>query len=146
MLKDELKTLLGSTMTLYYKAHAFHFNVEGPDFPQYHEFLGKYYEDVYDSIDAIGEYIRILDSYTPSSLARLLELSVITEQPMIPRAELMIAELYQDNTVMLELLNRIFAACEAENEQGIADFIAGRIDTHGKFGWMFRSILKKQRA
>jgi DNA-binding ferritin-like protein len=58
----------------------------------------------------------------------------------------MIAELYQDNAVMLELLNRIFADCETENEQGIANFIAERIDAHGKHGWMLRSILKKQRA
>ena len=35
---------------------------------------------------------------------------------------------------------------EQENEQGVADFIASRIDAHGKHGWMFRSILKKQRA
>jgi len=146
MLKDDLKTLLGSTVALYYKAHAFHFNVEGPDFPQYHAFLGEYYEDVYGSVDKIGEYIRTLDSYTPSTLSRLLELSIIKEQPLIPRAELMIAELYQDNAVMLELLNRIFADCETENEQGIANFIAERIDAHGKHGWMLRSILKKQRA
>jgi starvation-inducible DNA-binding protein len=146
MLKDDLKTLLGSTVALYYKAHAFHFNVEGPDFPQYHAFLGEYYEDVYGSVDKIGEYIRTLDSYTPSTLSRLLELSIIKEQPLIPRAELMIAELYQDNAVMLELLNRIFACCETENEQGIANFIAERIDAHGKHGWMLRSILKKQRA
>ena len=146
MLKDDLKTLLGSTMTLYYKAHAFHFNVEGPDFPQYHAFLGEYYEDVYGSVDKIGEYIRTLDSYTPSTLSRLLELSVIKEQPLIPRAELMMAELYQDNTIMLELLKTIFTDCETENEQGIANFIAERIDAHGKHGWMLRSILKKQRA
>lgn len=146
MLKDELKTLLGSIMVLYYKAHAFHFNVEGPDFPQYHKFLGDLYEELYESIDPTGEYIRILDSYTPSSLARLLELSVIQEQPMIPRAELMMAELHQDNAVIIELLNRIFACAEQENQQGIADFIAGRIDAHGKHGWMLRSILKKTRA
>jgi starvation-inducible DNA-binding protein len=146
MLKDELKILLGSTVTLYYKAHAFHFNVEGPDFPQYHAFLGDFYNEIYQTVDPIGEYIRTLDSYTPSSLARLIELSVIKEQPMIPRAELMMAELYQDNTVMLELLNQIFATSEAENQQGIANFIAERIDAHGKHGWMLRSILKKQRA
>jgi DNA-binding ferritin-like protein len=39
-----------------------------------------------------------------------------------------------------------FPIAEQENEQGIADFIAGRIDAHGKHGWMLRSILKKQRA
>ena len=65
MLKDDLKTVLGTTFTFYVKIHGFHFNVEGADFPQYHAFLGDFYEDVYGSIDSLGEYIRTLDSYTP---------------------------------------------------------------------------------
>ena len=39
-----------------------------------------------------------------------------------------------------------FHVAEQEDQQGIADFIASRIDAHGKHGWMLRSILKKQRA
>jgi starvation-inducible DNA-binding protein len=146
MLKDELKTLLGTTAALYVKAHGFHFNVEGPDFPQYHEFLGDYYQDVYGTVDKIGEYIRTLDSYAPGSLSRLAELSIIQEQLQVPRAELMFVELEQDNAKMIGLLNSLFQSAEAENKQGIADFIAQRLDAHEKWGWMFRSILKKARA
>jgi DNA-binding ferritin-like protein len=47
---------------------------------------------------------------------------------------------------MIELLNECFAAAEAENQQGIANFVAERIDAHGKHGWMLRSFLKDQRA
>lgn len=146
MLKDDLKVLLGSTFVFYVKAHGFHFNVEGPDFLQYHELFGKIYDDVYGSVDKLGEHIRTLDSYTPGSLARFLELSVLQEQSQIPRAELMIAELEQDNAAMIELLNRVFATADAENKQGIADFIASRLDAHEKWGWMLRSTLKKSRA
>lgn len=146
MLKDDLKVLLGSTFVFYVKAHGFHFNVEGPDFLQYHELFGKIYDDVYGSVDKLGEHIRTLDSYTPGSLARFLELSVLQEQPQIPRAELMIAELEQDNAAMIELLSRVFATADAENKQGIADFIASRLDAHEKWGWMLRSTLKKSRA
>jgi starvation-inducible DNA-binding protein len=85
MLKDELKTLLGTEFTFYLKAQGFHWNVEGPDFPQYHAFLGELYQEVYDSIDKIAELIRQLDSYAPGSLARMQELSAIPEQSQIPR-------------------------------------------------------------
>lgn len=146
MLKDNLKTLLGSTFVFYVKIHGFHFNVEGPDFPQYHEFLGDFYTDIYESVDKIGEYIRTLDSYTPGSLSRYLELSVIKEQLQIPRAELMLAELLEDNNTYINLLNECFASANNENKQGIADFIAGRLDSHEKWGWMLRSTLKKARA
>jgi starvation-inducible DNA-binding protein len=147
MLADALKTLLATSYAFVIKAQNFHWNVEGPDFPQYHEFLGNLYEEVYDNdIDQTAELIRQLDSYTPGSITRFAELSQIPDQTKIPRAELMIAELQQDNATLLNMWKQAFPIAEQENEQGIADFIASRIDAHGKHGWMLRSILKKQRA
>jgi starvation-inducible DNA-binding protein len=121
--------------------------VEGSDFSQLHKFFGKIYDEVYEnSIDATAEFIRILDEYTPGSFERFQELSLIQGQTKIPRARLMIEELYADTEIIIDLLNQCFAAAEQENRQGIADFIAGRIDAMGKHGWMLRSFLKDQRA
>lgn len=147
MLADNLKTLLATEYAFVIKAQFFHWNVEGPDFAQLHEFFGELYEEVYDnSIDRTAEYIRTLDDYAPGSLERFLELSTITGQTKVPRARLMIEELLANNMQMIDLLNETFAAAEQENQQGIANFIAERIDAHGKHGWMLRSFLKDQRA
>lgn len=146
MLKDDLKTLLGTTFTFYVKIHGFHFNVEGPDFPQYHQFLSDFYSDVYGSMDKIGEYIRTLDAYAPGSLSRYIELSAIQDQTQIPRAELMFIELKADNDTMLKVLDGVFKTASNENKQGIANFIAERLDAHEKWNWMLRSILNKARA
>lgn len=146
MLKDKLKTILGTYFAFYIKAAGFHWNIEGPNFPQYHKFLGDLYNEVYGSIDQLAEIIRQLDSYAPGSMARFQELSIIEEQTQIPRAELMMLELYEDNQKIVALLKETFHACEAEDEQGVADFIAGRIDAHAKHSWMLRSILKKDRG
>ena len=147
MLADNLKVLLATSYAFVIKAQNFHWNVEGPDFPQYHEFLGDLYAEVYDNaIDKTAEYVRILGGYTPGSISRYAELSQIQDQTKIPRAELMMAELQQDNQKLLEMWKETFPIAEQENEQGIADFIASRIDAHGKHGWMLRSILMKQRA
>jgi len=129
------------------KAQQFHWNVEGPDFAQLHEFFGELYNEVYDnSIDRTAEYIRTLDDYSPGSFERFQELSEIKGQTKIPRARLMIEELLANNGQMLALLNQCFAEAEQENQQGIANFIAERIDAHGKHGWMLRSFLKDNRA
>jgi starvation-inducible DNA-binding protein len=147
MLADALKVLLATSYAFVIKTQNFHWNVEGPDFPQYHQFLGDLYEEVYDNtIDKCAELIRQLDSYTPGSITRFAELSQIGDQIKIPRSELMIAELYEDNNKILALYKDAFNIAEQENEQGIADFIASRIDAHGKHNWMLRSILKKSRA
>jgi len=147
MLADTLKTLLATAYALSIKAQNFHWNVEGPDFPQYHDFFGNFYEEVYNNtIDRSAELIRQLDSYTPGSILRYAELSQIQDQTKIPRAMLMMEELYQDNAIILGMYKQAFHVAEEADEQGIANFIAERIDAHGKHAWMLRSILKTARA
>jgi starvation-inducible DNA-binding protein len=144
MLSDDLKVLLASVNSLSIKVQYFHWNVEGDNFPQYHKFLGKLYEEIYSSVDKIAEYIRTLDTYTPGSLTRYAELTIIEDQLKVPRAKLMFVELASDNSKMIDLLNNCFSSAENENKQGIANFIAERLDAHEKHQWMIRSILKNR--
>jgi starvation-inducible DNA-binding protein len=147
VLVDDLKTLLATQYAFVLKAQLFHWNVEGPDFAQLHKFFGKIYDEVYEnSIDQTAEFIRILDDYTPGSFERFSELSLISGQTKIPRARLMIEELFNDSEQLIALLNQCFDVAEAEDQQGICDFLAGRIDALGKHRWMLRSFLKEQRA
>jgi len=147
VLADDLKTLLATQYAFAVKAQYFHWNVEGSDFAQLHEFFGELYEEVYNgSIDRTAEFIRVLDEYTPGSFGRFQELSLIQGQSKIPRARLMIEELLADTQILIDLLNQCFAVAEQENQQGIANFIGERIDAIGKHGWMLRSFLKDQRA
>jgi starvation-inducible DNA-binding protein len=145
MLADDLKTLLATQYAFVIKAQFFHWNVEGSDFSQLHKFFGKIYEEVNGAIDATAEYIRIMEEYTPGSFERFQELSLITGQIKVPRARLMLQELLADNQVVIDLLNQCFGSAEQENQQGIADFIAGRIDAQGKHGWMLKAFLKDNR-
>jgi starvation-inducible DNA-binding protein len=147
MLADSLKILLATEYAFSLKAQQFHWNVEGPDFAQLHEFFGNLYEEVYNnSIDRTAEYVRALGDYAPGSYERFSELTTIKGQTKIPRARLMIEELLANNGQMLDLLNETFATAEQENQQGIVNFIAERIDAHQKHGWMLRSFLKEDRA
>ena len=104
MLADNLKTLLATNFAYYLKAHQFHWNVEGPDFGELHDFFQGIYEDAYSALDPTAEYIRYLGEYAPGSLERFTELSEIAGQIKIPRARLMLEELYANNDQMLDLL------------------------------------------
>jgi starvation-inducible DNA-binding protein len=145
MLADNLKILLASTETFSLKSRNFHWNIEGSDFPQYHVFYDTLYNESYETIDRIAEYIRVLGAYAPASLTRYGELSVIQDQTKIPRAELMFAESLQDSSKMIELVVAIFDVATEERQQGIANFMAELQDFYGKKSWMIRSILKKDR-
>jgi starvation-inducible DNA-binding protein len=146
MLTDDLKTLLASNFAYYLKAQMFHWNVEGPDFAQLHEFFAEIYSDAYGAVDKIAEYIRTLDDYAPGSLERFSELSEIPGQTKIPRARLMLEELLQDTEAMKAIVMRVFESAQAERREDIANFMAERQDAHGKWAWQIRSFLKDARA
>ena len=146
MLKDDLKVLLATQYAFVIKAQMFHWNVEGSDFAQLHEFFGELYQEVYgNSIDRTAEFIRVLDDYSPGSFERFSELSEIAGQIKVPRARLMIQELLSDSERLIDLLNRTFATAADEKQEGIANFIAERLDAMGKHRWMLRSFLKEAR-
>jgi starvation-inducible DNA-binding protein len=146
MLSDDLKTLLSTSYAFVIKAQNFHWNVEGSNFAQYHEFFQGIYDEVYgNAIDQTAEYIRTLDVYAPGSFERFSELSVIIGQTKIPRAMLMIQELLDDNNAIQSILTQTFQSATDEKNEGIANFIAERMDAHAKHGWMLRSFLKGSR-
>ena len=146
MLADLLKTYLASTFAYYLKAHYFHWNVEGPDFGELHKFLSKIYQDAFDAVDPIAEYIRTTEEYAPGSFQRFQELTQIQGQTKVPRARLMLEELLADTETMKDLSKNLFDAATQAGREDIADFAANRQGAHGKYAWQLKSYLKDARA
>jgi len=142
MLADQLKITQADAFVLYLKAHFYHWNIEGPNFPQYHDFLQNLYQDVFASVDTIAELIRTLDVYAPGTLSRFQSLTTLEESDVIPDAMTMIKNLVEQNTLMLETLKKAYSMAEEEKQIGIANFLQDRIQAHEKHGWMLRSITK----
>ena len=137
-----MRKVLADTFAMYLKAHNYHWNVEGSNFPQYHEFFGNLYEELHGAVDPIAEQVRALDAYAPGSFARFSELTDIEDELTVPDGVEMARRLMTDNEIVLSTLNITFKLADTMDKQGLADFIAGRIDTHSKHGWMLRSITK----
>ena len=142
MLIDELKKVHADAFTFYLKAHFYHWNVEGSDFPQYHDFLQNLYQEVFASIDSLAELIRTLDSYAPGTLTRLKELTTIEETDDVPDARTMITRLLQENNILRASLLTAYTTADTTGEVGISNFLQDRIQAHEKHAWMLRSILK----
>lgn len=141
-LADQLKKTLAEVFAYYLKALNYHWNVEGPDFNEYHDFFGKIYEEVYGSVDAIAELIRTLDFYVPGTLARIKSLSSITEDDDVPSAIEMARRLFQENNKVLATLLATYKMAEDLSEFGISNYIQDRIQAHEKHAWMLRSTGK----
>ena len=139
---EQMKVILGTTFGLYFKAHSYHWNIEGPDFAQYHDFLGNFYTAVFANVDPIAEHLRALDSYAPVALSRMLELSDVEETDIIPPALTMLYNLKNDNERYMVHLRAGIAAAEATNEPAVSNFLQDILDQHQKQGWMLRSFTK----
>lgn len=137
-----LKIAFASEFNYYLKAHFFHWNVEGPGFPQYHKLFGDIYEDVHENIDVFAEKIRAVGTYTPGSLSRFSLLTVIEDETEIVSAETMIGELIRDSEKMIAIFKKVFEMAENLGEHGLSNFIADRQDSHAKYKWMLKATLR----
>lgn len=143
-LVEGMKIVLADTFALYLKTHQFHWNIEGADFPQYHEFLENLYTEVYGSVDKIAEEIRALGEYAPGSFTRFKELTNIRDNTGAPSAVEMFTELQGDNSIVLNSLMTAYNFANQYNEIGLSNFLQDRYDAHKKHNWMLNSILKRK--
>ena len=139
---QQLKVILGTNFGLYFKSHTFHWNIEGPNFNDYHAFLNLFYNAVWTNTDLIAEKIRMLDSYAPTTLPRMLELSDISHTETIPSAIAMLSQLKQDNDIYIVHLRAGIVAADEADEPAISNFLQDILDQHQKQAWMLRSLIK----
>ena len=138
------RVALANTFIMYFKTHAFHWNIEGIEFNQYHDFFGDIYEDVYGAVDPLAENIRKLDAYAPISLMQMYNYKTLEEEStQVILISDMLTALQSANDKVIESLNKVFELATANKEQGLANFAADRIDSHKKHGWQIRASLKK---
>ena len=144
-LVSALRIAMANSFVMYFKTQGFHWNVEGIHFSQYHSFFGDIYSDLYGAIDPMAENIRRLGEYAPRSLTEMYKSSTLVESDLVGTSlKEMLNSLLTDNTEVLNSLNRTFALANSANEQGLANFIAERIDAHKKHEWQLKSSLKGQ--
>jgi starvation-inducible DNA-binding protein len=142
-LKLSLKIALANTFVMYYKAQSYHWNVEGINFSQYHDFFGDIYEDVYGAVDPLAEELRALNEFAPYSLMDLYTYKTVQEDETLPTSVVdMLSSLQVANQEVIDSLNNLFKKSNEQNEQGLADLAAARLDAHKKHAWMIRSSLK----
>jgi starvation-inducible DNA-binding protein len=139
---EQLKVILGTNFGLYLKAHNYHWNVEGNNFPQFHGFLDTFYTEVFAQNDPIAEHIRYLNAYAPGSFSRFLELSAVEEATTVPDALTMMTTLKMDNDRYIMQLRAGIVLADEAGEPAVGNFLQDLLGAHQKKAWMLRSITK----
>ncbi|NBX51726.1 DNA starvation/stationary phase protection protein, partial [bacterium] len=132
-LAEALKGLLADSFNLYLKAHHFHWNVMGPDFAQYHDFLGELYKEVHGAVDMIAENIRVLGELAPGNLG-------MPGVDNVTSPAVMVSMLLADNQKVINELKMAYSLAEAVDRLGISNFLQDRLGAHEKHQWMLQAM------
>jgi len=142
MLIDELTQVQATTFAFAQKTQYYHWNVEGADFVQYHDFLGELYAETAAAVDTIAELVRTMNAYAPAAHRMLMELSIIKDDDTVPEALEMMRRLRDDNEMLLDALRVCYQTAEDVRQIGISNYLQDRVQAHEKHGWMLNSIVK----
>lgn len=140
---NPLKIAFADTYALYVKAQNYHWNVEGPMFPMYHEFFGNIYEEVGGSIDRFAEEIRAAGAYAPAAFSRFKDLTTIEDEVLVISPTQMVATLYADNLKVYASLALAREAADKYSQNGLVNFLEERLDAHKKHDWMLKATMKQ---
>lgn len=141
-LVNYLKVVLADHYALYFKAQGHHWNVEGPDFQEYHSLFSSIYEDAIGAVDGIAENIRKMGFYSPFKMTRMVELTRVGDSEVGSDPKMMVADLLGALEVVIEDTLEAFACANMCNEQGIANDLAERDGLLKKWRWQLRSSIK----
>jgi starvation-inducible DNA-binding protein len=139
----KLKVVLASNVALYLKSLFCHWNIIGPDFPQYHLLLDAQYKELQEQTDEIAEKIRRLDAMAPASFQRYQELSIVKDMLQNHPPIGMLTELLEDHERMRVLLKETYDIAEQEGNHDVSNYMAERMDGHAKMAWMLRTTIRK---
>ena len=139
---SQLRLILALSYHMYYKAHSSHWNVEGINFPQYHDFFGEIYEAVFASIDTTAEYIRALGAKAPATLMDICDLLPDDSATEDDSVTTMLERLNDANTLMMFHLKMGIEMSGRIPEYALQNYFQDRLAYHQKIGWQINASLK----
>jgi DNA-binding ferritin-like protein len=139
-LVDALGNTLSNVVEFYFSAHRAHWNVQGADFTEYHQLFEEIYGDVYESIDPLAENMRKLGGFPPS-LSSMVGMAMVKDNSSTTDAAALANDLVAKNEALIAMYKAVFEIAEENDEQGVANFLAERIDMHEKWRWQLTASL-----
>ena len=142
-LAEQTAHQLGDVVILRSLAHGYHWNVMGVEFSQYHDFFEEIYEDIDQSVDPLAENILKLGYDSPYLLGDFVDLSCIDEPRIVGSNGVasMLESLQRANKKTIDCYYTLIEMAERCNEQGLVDFVGGRIDMHNKWDWQLKASM-----
>lgn len=133
--------VLADTYALYFKTHAYHWNVTGPRFHDLHMLFETQYNELWTATDDIAERVRALGPKAPNSYAAMTEAASLDSDATATKADDMIADLIKGHETVVATIRKALELAGEYGDEATGDLLAPRINAHEKTAWMLRSTL-----
>ncbi|HTM95228.1 MAG TPA: DNA starvation/stationary phase protection protein [Croceibacterium sp.] len=138
-----LNGALADHIALYIKTKSFHWHVAGPRFRDLHLLFDEHARELVGLVDLIGERVRKNDAATLTSLGSVAKATRIKDQDNTGmKADKMVAELRDDNVVLLGRLREVKEAAEQAGDFATSGLVDGWIDVAEQRIWFLSETLK----
>ena len=136
-----LNTLLADATVFYQKVRHYHWNVTGPHFFALHDEFEELYEFWGDAIDELAEQVRSRGDRPVHTLADVLDLASIEEDPSTPPAEEMVESVIEDLAVLDDRAQRLLDRAESAGASGAVNVLDELSEQIEEDRWMLRAWL-----
>ena len=133
--------VLADTYALYFKTHAYHWNVTGPRFHDLHALFELQYNELWTATDVIAERIRALGVLAPNSYAAMSKAASLEAAADAQSADGMVADLLKGHEMVVASIRKALALAAENGDEATADVLTPRLTEHEKTAWMLRSTL-----
>ncbi|MBC7146098.1 MAG: DNA starvation/stationary phase protection protein [Thioclava marina] len=135
---DSMTNILGQTFGLYVQTHGYHWNVEGPQFRQFHALFEEQYQNLWEALDEIAERIRCFGAYAPGTLSELTTLA--GDAPARAQsAEAMVDALISAHGALAAKLRDAITTAQEAGDEVSAGVLTDRLEWHEKEIWMMKA-------
>ena len=136
-----LNALLADVFALYVKTKNFHWHVSGPHFRDYHLLLDEQSDQILAMTDDIAERVRKVGRATIRSIAHIGRLQRLRDNDADYVDPLdMLAELREDNRMLLASMREVHDLCDEENDVATASLLEVWIDETERRIWFLFEI------
>ncbi|MDN3654212.1 DNA starvation/stationary phase protection protein [Ferruginibacter paludis] len=142
VISSELNKLLSDEFILYTKSRNYHWNIEGSNFSEMHQFYERQVNEINDMIDDIAERIRTIGFYAEGRLEDYLKLTSLIEQPFTNSQNDQLKNLLGSHETIINNLRRLITLfADKHKDVGSSDFAVQLLEKHEKMAWMIRAHL-----
>ena len=136
-----LNALLADVFALYMKAKNFHWHMSGPHFRDFHLLLDEHGDQIFAMTDSIAERVRKIGGGTIRSIGHISRLQRLSDNDAdyVDPFD-MLAELREDNRMLLASMREAHDLCDEENDVATASLLEVWIDETERRIWFLFEI------